>query len=269
MNQHYVQKSYTREELMTIFRNGQIPTENHFKMLIDSMINKEDDGFEKDDKEGFVITATNKSKRFLTLYKDVNDLDPFFFFEKDDKGEEAIKFKSADADTDDKTFFFGRDGSLGIGDRCNKEHRMHVDGFVGMDGRIGTYESGEVLADGRWKTILDNLKYCNAFEVVARTGKPLKNGNPKFALFHAIAVATFGRRGSKIKKTSSHYGFFWNKINLRWRGSDNNYRLEIKTNSNYGNNIKIFYKITRLWDDELFMPDNYYKSDGDAVGGNY
>lgn len=250
-------KSLGREELKNYFRNGQIPTENHFELLINSMINKQDDGFDKDADNGFMVAATGNSKKFLTLYKDVNDLEPFFSFEKDEQGKSAMKLNTAAGDdSDDKSFFFGKEGNMGIGKRCDKDMKMQVDGFVGMSGRTGTFKSGEEDADGKWKTILEGLDYCNAFEIVARTGK---RGTGKFAFLHAIAVATFGHSRSRIRKTSAHYGFFWNKINLRWRGTTHNYKLQIKTNSNYGHNTKIFYKITQLWDDELFMPAEYYK----------
>lgn len=108
--------------------------------------------------------------------------------------------------------------------------------------------------------IIDGLDNCNAFEIVARAGRRITPGKAsgKFALVHAIAVASFGNSHSRIRKTSSHYGFFWNKISLKWKGDTRKYSLWIKTNSHYGVNEKIFYRITKLWDDNLFTEENYY-----------
>jgi len=80
-----------------------------------------------------------------------------------------------------------------------------VDGFIESKGRIGSYESGNVLADGKWHTIIKELDNCNAFEIVARTGK---KGSGRFAILHALAVSAFGKSRSRIRKTSAYYGFF-------------------------------------------------------------
>lgn len=253
-------KSFGREDLKKYFRNGKIPTENHFGYLIDSMINKQDDAFLKDKDNGLVIATMGSSKKFLSLYKNINDLDTFFAFEKDEQGVESLKLNPVREDeqaSDAASFYFNVDGALGIGKRSEKELRLDVDGFAGMKGRIGTHASGSVPADGRWHTILEGLDNCNAFEVVARTGK---KGSGKFAILHAYALSAFGNSRSRIRKTSAHYGFFWNRLRLRFRGTTHNYRLEIKTGNNYGSEVDIFYNISRLWDDETFMPKEYYNS---------
>jgi hypothetical protein len=100
------------------------------------------------------------------------------------------------------------------------------------------------------------LNNCHVFEVVARTGKTGKHS--RFAMLHAVAVSAFGSSQNKITKTCAYRGFFWNKINLRWHGTTHDYKLEIRTGRNYGDNTEIFYKVGKLWDDELFMPQDYY-----------
>jgi hypothetical protein len=249
-----------REDLKKHFRNGQIPTEYDFGFLIDSMINKQDDGFRKEADNGLVISATGNSKKLVTFLKNVNDLDPFFSIEKDEQGTASMRFNAAVDNAkdpeDNKSFFFGVDGRLGIGKRSDENLKLDVEGFTGLQGRVGTYASGAVPADGKWHVILDNLDNCSAFEVMARTGK---KGSGKFAIMHAIAVSAFGSaRGRKIRKTSSHFGFFWNKLNLRFRGTTHNYSLQLRTNANYGSEIDIHYRITNLWDDENFIPKEYY-----------
>jgi hypothetical protein len=76
---------------------------------------------------------------------------------------------------------------------------------------------------------------------------------------HALALSAFGRSRSKIRKTSAHYGYFWNKLNLRWKGnSTHDYELQLRTNSNYGDDADIYYQISKLWDDECFLPSTYF-----------
>jgi hypothetical protein len=82
---------------------------------------------------------------------------------------------------------------------------------------------------------------------MARTG--LK-GSGRFAIMHAIALSAYGHSRSRIRRTCAHYGFFWNKLKLRWKGSTHNYSLQLRSNSNFGSGVPIHYSITRLWDDE-------------------
>lgn len=253
------EKSLRRKELEDLFKDGAIPQEADFKSLIRSMINKQDDGFSKNDANGFEVKITGQNaQRFISLFKDVNDPDIFFSVEKDEKNT-ALKINPGLSNEEDEVpgqncFFFGKDGKLGIGKIAEDFLKTEVDGFLGMKGRVGTFKSGHVDADGQWHTILEGLDNCNAFEVMARAGKKTTG---KFALLHAIALATFGHSKSRIRKTSACYGFFWNKLNLRWRGKTHNYALQLRSNNNYGNNAKISYRITQLWDDELFQEDAY------------
>ncbi len=250
-----------REDLKKHFRNGQVPTEYDFAFLIDSMINKQDDGFRKENDNGLVISTTGNSKKLVTFLKNVNDLDPFFSIEKDEQGTASMLFnpvvENGDDTGDEKSFFFGVEGKLGIGKRSEEHLKLDVAGFAGLQGRVGTFATGDVPADGKWHTILEGLDNCSAFEVKARTGK---KGTGKFAILHAFALSAFVNSRSRIRKTSAHYGFFWNKLNLRFRGTTHNYSLQLRTNTNYGSNIDIYYKITNLWDDAQFMPQEYYNA---------
>lgn len=245
----------TREQLEDLFKDGDIPQEADFKSLIDSMINQLDDGFSKDDENGFEIKLTNQDyNKFISFFNDTNNPNIFFSVEKDEESSTIIlrpgtPNKEGKAN-DGNSFFFGKDGKMGIGKKAEPHLKLEVDGFTGMKGRIGTYATGQVEADGNWWPIIHNLDNCNGFEVIARAGVL---GTGKFAMLHAIALATFGRSKGCIRKTSSYYGFFWNKLNLRWKANDtHDYSLQIRSNSHYGNGAKISYKITQLWDDKLF-----------------
>lgn len=253
-------KIHGREDLKNFFRNGGIPTENHFSDLIDSMLNKHDDGFAKDNENGLILSSSKVSKKLITLFKSIDDVNPFFFIEKDEQEIAGLRFSPADDLNDNlrekNSFFFHVNGSLGIGKRSHKDYSLDVNGFAAMEGRIGTFAQGRIPADGQWHTIIDGLDNCQAFEVIARTGKK-RSG--KYAILHAHALSAFGRSRSKIRKTSAYYGFFWNKIGIRWKSKHtHDYALQLRTNCNYGTAIFIDYKVTRLWDDESFLSDGHY-----------
>ena len=251
---------HSRKDLKEFFRNGGIPTENHFSDLIDSMINRQDDGIYKDDDNGLILYSSKSSKKLITLYKSLDDLNPFFFMEKDEQDIAGLRFNPAsdlnESEQEKNSFFFHVNGSLGIGKRSNKDYTLDVDGFAAMEGRVGTFLQGKALANGRWHTIIDDLDNCQAFEVMARTGKK-RSG--KYSILHAYALSAFGGSRSKIRRTCAYYGFFWNKIGIRWKAkSTHSYALQLRTNCNYGEGIFIDYKITRLWDDEKFLSDNHF-----------
>ncbi|MBB5636874.1 hypothetical protein HDF26_001700 [Pedobacter cryoconitis] len=253
-------KVHGREDLKKFFRNGGIPTENHFSDLIDSMLNRHDDGFEKDNENGLILHSSKVSKKLITLFKSIDDVNPFFYIEKDEQDISGLRFSPADDLSDnlsEKTsFFFHVNGSLGIGKRSHKDYNLDVNGFAAMEGRVGTFCNGKIPADGKWHTIIDGLDNCQAFEVMARTGKK-RSG--KFAILHAYALSAFGGSRNKIRKTSAYYGFFWNKIGIRWKSKNtHDYALQLRTNCNYGTAIFIDYKVTRLWDDESFLSDEHY-----------
>lgn len=143
--------------------------------------------------------------------------------------------------------YFEKDGSIDAG-TTNPKTILHIKGALASSTRIGTYKLDKIPADGQWHPIITHLKGSCAFEILAYAGKE-KSG--KHALLHATALCTFGKSKPKIRKTQAHYGWFWNKLNMRWVGDSYNYSLELKTGSHYGSAISIKYHITKLWDDSM------------------
>ncbi|RFM33313.1 hypothetical protein [Chitinophaga silvisoli] len=253
-------KTLGREELKEHFKNGKVPTETHFGYLIDSAINKQEDGFAKDEENGLLIKAMGTSSRLISFYRNTDDQAPFFMMEKDERSRPAMRMQAFTTETEEvkrdaQSFFLHMNGSMGLGAPCDENTKLQVNGFASMEGRIGNYMCGTIPADGKWHNILENLNNCQAMEVMARVGV-VNTG--RFAILHAIAVSTFGNGHNSINSTGAHYGFFWNKLRLRWKGSTHNYRLQLRTNSNYGKGVAIYYRITRLWDDESFLPAECY-----------
>jgi hypothetical protein len=260
MDKEIRKKIYGREELKKYFRNGQIPTETHFAYLIDSVIVQQDDGVSKDEENGYIITPLGSSSRLMTFYKGMDRREPFFYVDRDINQSSSLRFTSGTAASDEKkrddaSTFLHQDGSVGFGTRCDPDLKAEFKGFVGMEGRKGTYRHGSVPADGQWHKVAEGLDNCQAFEVMARTGKK-RSG--KFSIMHAIALSAFGKSSSSIRKTRAYYGFFWNKLNLRWTGTTHNFSLELRANRNYGKGVNIYYNITKLWDDELFSEKEEY-----------
>jgi len=259
-----------RQRLLDYFKNGNIPSEEHYSHLINSMVHRYEDGFSKDDENGLNIYSDGSNNTLISFYKKIGEPHPFFQVAKDKADPDSLKMQpfvapGSNSDPDKASFFFHTNGKLGVGKECDPKYKVDIDGFVGMKGRIGTYKSGQVKADGIWHPIISDLKNGQAFEIVARTGKTGKDP-AKFAIMHAIALSVFGRKGGKIRKTNAHYGFCWNKLNLRWTDDPQKktYSLELKTNSNYGDGVMIYYTVTRLWDDELFLSGEYYYRDNIA-----
>jgi len=165
-----------RQRLLAYFRNGKIPTEEHYSDLINSMVHKDDDGFSKDKKNGLKIYSDDSSNNLVSFYKDINSIDPFYIISKDKTDPDCLKlqaFHESESAVEDQSsaIFFHTNGKLGVGKTCDDQYKAEIDGFVGMQGRIGTFKSGSVLADGNWQTIIPNLKNGQAFEIVARAGK--------------------------------------------------------------------------------------------------
>src|SRR5690554_7674564 len=57
-----------REQLKKFFKNGMLPTENHFAILIDSMFNKVDDGISKNDIDGLMVFPAGDQQKLLSFY---------------------------------------------------------------------------------------------------------------------------------------------------------------------------------------------------------
>ena len=52
------EKPLNRDSLKSVFTNGSRPNENNFGSLIDSMVNKVDDGISKNLKDGLILSLS-------------------------------------------------------------------------------------------------------------------------------------------------------------------------------------------------------------------
>lgn len=237
-----------REQLKKYFRAGMLPTEIHFAILIDSMFNKVDDGINKDDEDGLMIFPAGDEEILLSFYDSLKDKKANFVLVNAQGEAKGIILR--EKSSEHPTIFFEKGGNVGIGtDRPSQ--KLEVAGLIAAQGRVGSFKKGQVPADGEWHDMLTNLTGSQGFEIVAHAGRKQKG---KYSLLHATALSTFGRSKPKITKTCAHFGFWWNKIDCRWTGDTFNYRLQIRTGSNYGGDSKISFQVGKLWDDD-FLAD--------------
>lgn len=242
-------KLLNRQSLKVLFTAGARPKESNFFSLIDSMVNKVDDGISKTEEDGLILSPEGKeSDKVISVYQNVEDELAQWSVslnQEDDKSLSVIAPVTKTEHTNVLTF--QKSGNVGIGTQKPKT-TLEVAGTLGVDTRIGTYKIGTVPADGQWHNIVTGLDGCVAFEIMAQVGKKKKG---RYALLHAHALSTFGRSRHKIRKTQAYYGWCWNKIAIRFTGSTYNYSLQLKTRSNYGPGLKIKYHISKLWDTNM------------------
>lgn len=238
-----------REELRKYFRNGKVPTEQHFDYLIDSMANKLDDGFSKSDEDGMMLSPTGSSRRMLSFLRHIDDRNPSWVVGHSGANEDDLNITDRQ---DDPRLYLRRGGRVGI-NTSEPDFALQVEGYAASRGRLGVYAKGSVPANRRWHDLAIQLNGCQAFEVVARVGGP--SGSGRYALLHAVALNCFGK--SRIRRTRAQFGWFWNRINLRWEGGTYDFRLQIRTQRNYGEDARIRYHVTNLWDDSLLEHDSF------------
>jgi hypothetical protein len=235
-----------RSTLKGFFRKGQMPSEGHFNDLIDSMINKVDDGMSKTMDDGLMLSPIGSSRKLMSFYKSIEEKNPAW----------SLEINSSDATLNlnnqvgDTVLSIKNDGKVGV-NKNNPQHELDVEGVVAMKGRIGTLHTGKIPADGKWHPVLKELNGCHLLEIVAGTGKK-KTG--KYALLHAFASSTFGKSKSKIDIRQSFYGSRSNMIQIRWTGTTYNFSLEMRTRGNYESGFFVKYHMSELWFDH-FMDD--------------
>jgi hypothetical protein len=252
-----------RSTLKKYFRNGNLPSEQQFSHLVDSMLNIMDEGFDKSPDEGLKVNQLTDSGKLISFYKDFEMLRPRFFVRVDQKDNLILG-----SEKDQNVLFRseGRENSkVKVGINTDEpESELDVGGVIRAEGRIGVVSEVdkrelEVPANGAWHDITDTLTGCQAFEIMAGVGGRKKEG--KYALMHAIALNTYNPRGllfdflslkKRIKYHHAYYRSRSDKLKLRWHGDEGHtYSLQLKSNSNYGDGIQIKYYITKLWFDEV------------------
>ena len=257
-----------RSTLKNIFKRGNAPTEVNFSDFIDSTINVVDDGFAKTSNDGLILSPKGKSKKLLSFYENMREEKPQWSVTiNKDKKNKGLAF---DQPSSENSLFLKQGGNVGINTNT-PQYPLHVNGMAGMNGRIGTYAVGEIPGDGKWHSILTGLKDIHAFEVIASIQG--ERGRGKYAITHAIALATYGKSRNKIQQNRAYFGWFWNRISLRWRSNGvHDFELQMRTVSHYGLDEmeeprKIQYNVTQLWQGGNVRPIS--SSNGSGLNGQH
>jgi hypothetical protein len=110
-----------------------------------------------------------------------------------------------------------------------------------------------LAANGEWQTILSDLKGVSAFEINGYSqGEPTKG---RYCVIHAIALNGYTGKRGRIYCKNNYYGWWWQRLKLRWIGIPHNYELQIKTCSNYGLKGRIIIYVKSLLNDEFESGD--------------
>jgi len=261
-----------RTTLKSFFREGALPSAENFRDLIDSSVNQVEDGYSKTPAGGLELNSIGTSLRVLSLYQGLSSPLPSWVVEHGDtdQGQDpgALHFRPmwgaqaaepGAAATLSSGLSLTRDGRTGV-NVADPRWRLDVGGVARMAGRIGVTSARipHVPADGDWYDITPSLTGCQAFEVMAGAGGEVNQG--RYALLHAIAMNAFhprnpivnwlfGRR--RIRSQTAVYGSYADRLKLRWVATDerHHFKLQLRSNADYGEGKRIRYYLTRLWFD--------------------
>tara|TARA_B100001093_G_scaffold206843_1_gene198777 strand:- start:461 stop:1195 length:735 start_codon:yes stop_codon:yes gene_type:complete len=222
-----------RETLKNYFKKGGLATEKQFIDLIESSMNIIDDGISMKPDTGLKINPLGESSKLISFFKKNSQKEAEFSIDMN-SGNDGLSFHG---DEDRTLVKLKKDGKIGI--NCSDPgQELEVDGTLGTKSRIGTYAQGSVPADGKWHPLLSDLDGIVAFEIVATAKGKINTGH--YCVSRAIALSTFGGRGSKskIKNTTAYYGGYRDKIIYKWTGVLHNFSLMVKTRRDYGEDPK-------------------------------
>ena len=257
-----------RPTLKKFFRDGALPTAEHYGDFIDSMVNRIDDGFDKTEQDGLRIASIGASPTLVSFYNGGGAAEAAwsirhagtpgtrqFTHARAPVADMVAEPSGPEGDPPPGLALSGL-GRVGV-NVADPDWRLDIDGVARMRGRIGhPGPQPKVPADGRWHDITGHLTGCNAFEIMAGAGGP--TGRGRYALMHAIALNAYNPRNPvlnwlfrrrPIRRQNAMFGSFADRLRLRWTGTSRDYRLQIRTNSNFGPGIVIRYYVTRLWFD--------------------
>lgn len=227
-----------RRTLKEYFGKGKKPDSGQFADLIDSMLNIVDDGFNKSAERGLQLSPLDDEGAVMEIRRNILDNEPAWIVALG-KGGELNIHRGLDEEPSVSLF---QDGKIVLGTKDKIE--LEINGTVRADSFTGNYLKGKVSANGQWQNI-GELEYgCMGYQIEAACG--LK-GKGRYALAEATAIHCFGKHPS-IRSSHSWFGSRFNRIQFRWYSEGLNCRLQVRTRSDYGEDVWVYYCIKRLFD---------------------
>lgn len=227
-----------RRTLKEYFGKGKKPDSGQFADLIDSMLNIVDDGFNKSAERGLQLSPLDDEGAVMEIRRNILDNEPAWIVALG-KGGELNIHRGLDEEPSVSLF---QDGKIVLGTKDKIE--LEINGTVRADSFTGNYLKGKVPANGQWQNI-GELEYgCMGYQIEAACG--LK-GKGRYALAEATAIHCFGKHPS-IRSSHSWFGSRFNRIQFRWYSEGLNCRLQVRTRSDYGEDVWVYYCIKRLFD---------------------
>lgn len=252
-----------RDTLKNFFRKGALPSEEQFGDLIDSSLNMLDEGFTRSPVNGIEVTTHGERDRLLTFFRGSQPDHAKWSLGFHGETDGLHFFSGSEAESPSAALTVAPDGRVGV-NLAEPGWTLDVNGVVRAAGRIGANPTGELFvpADGQWHDVTGPLNGCHGFEVMAGVGKR-KSG--RYALIHAVALNVYNPRGwffnflnakKRIRCTQAYYLSRRDKLGLRWSGGREEYRLQLRSNTDYGEGIRIRYFVTSLWFDHLMTEES-------------
>ncbi|MEO9964779.1 MAG: hypothetical protein ABJF11_03255 [Reichenbachiella sp.] len=256
-----------RQDLKNNFTNGSLPTAAHFKQLIDSVLNLQDDDF-----QSLLLQMGGPLRLYLNEQEkeEKEVLIEFFKSVGDTRGDSVWRFvlSKEKGGTHDILILQNekRESILEISQKGEVKINstlLHLGGRVFIPESIGSYPSinqgDHVPADGKWHPILTKLKGCQMYDIVARAGGDSARSK-NYSMIKSTATLIPINRGllsflfpdrSTIQTLHSYAGSSRNKIDLKWDRDDTHAQLMIRSRSDFKGGIRIHYRIKRTWTDEI------------------
>lgn len=227
-----------RRTLKEYFGKGKKPDSGQFADLIDSMLNIVDDGFNKSAERGMLLSPLDDAGAVMEIRKNILDSDPAWVVSLG-KGGELHIHRGTETEP---MLTLSQDGKVVLG--TNDRTSLVVNGTVYADSFAGNYMQGTVPANGLWQNI-GNMEYgCAGYRIEAACG--LK-GKGRYALAEVTAMHCFGKH-PYIRSARSWFGTRFNKIQFRWHTEGLNSVLQVRTRSDYGEDVWLHYRVERLFD---------------------
>src|SRR5215204_5404119 len=114
-----------RNSLKTFFKKGQLPSEGNFFDLIDSMINKVDDGMSKTLDDGLKLSPIGGSDKLISFYKSIEEKSPAWSLNIN-QGDQNLNFNNH---VGDSILTLSNAGKVGVNNN-NPEMELDVNGSV-------------------------------------------------------------------------------------------------------------------------------------------